>query len=51
MNIAKEVNRMSAGNLQDVKLLLRQYCSWFGLSDGEEIYKWIKTAYYRKNYI
>ena len=51
INIAEEVNRMSARNLQDVKLLLRQYCSWFGLSDGDEIYKWIKTAYYRKDYI
>jgi hypothetical protein len=41
----------NANNIEDLSLLLKQYFSRFKFSDREEIYKWTKTASYRKNQI
>lgn len=38
-------------NLNNAKLLLKQYCDWFQIYNKQETYRRIKTAYYRKNYI
>jgi len=51
--VTKEVNAMNVNNdtkgINNIKLLLRQYCKWFNLYDSDETYRWLKTAYYRKD--
>ena len=49
--IAEDVNKMNPQSVDDMKLLLKQYCERFGLYEGDEIFRWIKTAYIWKDRI
>ena len=52
--IAKEVGDMNPDSPESVNLVLNQYFSRFGLnseSDRQKAYKWITTAYFRKDKI
>ena len=52
-DIATSVENMNPSSIEDVKLVLNQYLSWFNLnsdSDRRDMYSWIKTAYEYKDY-